>query len=61
MSKVQRLGEEKSESEVAQLCLTLCDPMDVAYQAPPFMESSKQEDCSGLPSPSAGCLPNPRD
>ena len=27
----------ESESEVAQSCPTLCDPMDVAYQAPLFM------------------------
>ena len=27
------------ESEVAQLCSTLCDPMDcIAYQAPPSMQ-----------------------
>jgi len=29
--------KSESESEVAQSCLTLCDPVDVAYQASPFM------------------------
>ena len=38
-----------SESEVAQSCPTLCDPMDVAHQAPPSMEFSRQEYWSGLP------------
>ena len=32
------------ESEVSQLCLTLCNPMDyIAYQAPPSMGFSRQE------------------
>ena len=47
----------ESESEVAQLCLTLCDPMD--YQAPLSMEFSRQEYWSGLPFPSPGDLPDP--
>ena len=33
----------KSESEVAQLCPTLSDPLDAAYQAPPSMGFSRQE------------------
>ena len=34
----------QSESEVAQSCLTLCDPMDSSlHQAPPFMGFSRQE------------------
>ena len=44
-------------SEVAQSCPTLCDPMDLAYQAPPSMEFSRQEYWSGLPFPSPGDLP----
>ena len=32
--------------------------MDVAYQAPPSMEFSRQEYWSGLPFPSPGDLPN---
>ena len=37
----------------------LCDPMDVAYQAPWSMGFSRQEYWSGLPFPSPGDLPNP--
>ena len=44
----------KSESEVAQSCLTLATPWTAAYQAPLFMGFSRQEYWSGLllPSPS---------
>ena len=42
----------KSESEVAQSCPTLRNPMDIAYQAPPSMGFSRQEYWSGVPSPS---------
>ena len=42
----------KSESEVAQSCPTLSDPMDCSYQAPPPMVFSRQEYWSGLPLPS---------
>ena len=31
----------ESESEVAQLCLTLCDPIDCSYQAPVSMGFSR--------------------
>ena len=41
----------KSESEVAQSCPTLGDPMDYAYQAPPSMGFSRQEYWSGVPLP----------
>ena len=51
--------ENESESEVAQLCLTICDPMDLAHQAPPFIEFSRQEYWSGFPFPSPGDLPDP--
>ena len=45
---------------VAQLCLTLCDPMDCsAHQAPLSMEFSRKEFWSGLPFPFPGDLPNP--
>ena len=43
---------------VAQLCLTLCDPMVCSHQAPLSMEFSSQEYWSGLPFPSPGDLPN---
>ena len=42
----------KSESEVAQSCLTLATPWTAAYQAPPSMGFSRQEYWSGVPSPS---------
>ena len=37
---------------MAQSCSTLCDPMDVAYQASPSMGFSRQEYWSGVPLPS---------
>ena len=43
----------KSESEVAQSCPTLGDPME-PYQAPPSMGFSRQEYWSGVPLPSPG-------
>ena len=49
----------KSESEVAQSCPTLCNPMTLTYQAPPSMGFSRQEYWSGLPFPFPGDLPNP--
>ena len=54
-----------SESEVAQSCPTLCDPIDssppltVAQQAPLSMGFSRQEYWSGLPFPSPGDLSDP--
>ena len=42
----------KSESEVAQSCLTRSDPMDCSPQAPPSMGFSRQEYWSGVPLPS---------
>ena len=49
----------ESESEVAQSCPTLCDPMDLAYQASLSTGFSRQEYWSGLPFPSPGDLPSP--
>ena len=50
----------ESESEVAQSCPTLCDPMGSSlHQAPPSMGFSRQEYWSGLPFPSPGDLPDP--
>ena len=46
-------------SEVAQSCLTLCDPWTVAYQVPPSMGFSRQEYWSRLPFRSPVHLPNP--
>ena len=42
----------KSESEVAQSCLTLSDPWTVVLQAPPAMRFSRQEYWSRVPLPS---------
>ena len=42
----------ESESEVAQSCLTLSDPMNRSYQAPPSMGFSRQEYWNGVPLPS---------
>ena len=46
-------------ASVAQLCPTVCDPMDVTLQAPLSMEFSRQEYWSGLPFPPPGDVPNP--
>ena len=51
------LRERKKESEVAQSCPTLWDPVD--HQAPPSMGFSRQESWSVLPCPPPGDLPNP--
>ena len=48
----------KNESEVAQSCLTLCDPMDSSLPGSAIMGFSRQEYWSGLPFPSPGNLPN---
>ena len=53
------IASNQSESEVAQSCLTLCDPWTVAHQAPPSMGFSRQEYWSWLPFPSPGDLPDP--
>ena len=42
----------KSESEVAQSCLTLSDPWTAADHAPPSMGFPRQEYWSGVPLPS---------
>ena len=49
----------ESESEVAQLCWTLCDPMDCSLPGSFIHGISRQEYWSGLPFPSLGDLPNP--
>ena len=49
----------KSESEFAQSCPTLRNPMDIVYQAPLSIGFSRQAYWSGLPFPSPGDLPNP--
>ena len=49
----------KKESEVAQLCPTLWDPMDCSLPGPPPMGFSRREYWSGWPFPPPGDLPNP--
>ena len=51
--------ESESENEVAQLCLTLCDPMNYSLRDSSIHGICKQENWSGLPFPSPGDLPNP--
>ena len=50
--KKERKKERKKESEVAQLCLTLCDPMDA-------MGFPRQKYSSGLPFPFPEDLSDP--
>ena len=45
---------------VAQLCLTVSDPMDCSPQAPLSMGIVQARILEGLPCPSPGDLPNPR-
>ena len=45
---------------VAQLCPTLCDPVDCSPPGSSVHGFSRQEYWSGLPFPSPGDLPNPR-
>ena len=52
------MSETILQSEVTQSCPTLCNPMTVAYQAPPSMGFSKQGYWSGLPFPSPEDLPD---
>ena len=48
------------ESEVAQMCPTLCYPLDCSPRSSSLsMGFSSQEYWSGLPFPSPGDLPNP--
>ena len=51
--------ESESESEIAQSCPTLCNPMDCSLSGSFSMGFSRQECWSGLPFPSPGDLPNP--
>src|SRR5574340_528960 len=45
----------KSESEVAQLCLTLCDSMDCSLPGSSIHGSFRLEYWSGVPLPSPKC------
>ena len=52
--------ERETESEVAQSCPTLCNPMDCSLPGSSVHGFSRQEYWSGLPFPSPGDLPDPR-
>ena len=49
----------ESESEVAQLCPTLCNPVHCSPPGSTSLGFSRQEYWSGLPSPCPEDLPNP--
>ena len=55
---LQRMKVE-SESEVAQSCPTLSDPMDCSLPGSSVPGFSRQEYWSGVPLPSPGDFPNP--
>ena len=46
-------------SEVSQLCLTLCDPVNCSLPGSSVHGIPRQEYWSGLPCPPPGSLPNP--
>ena len=61
MSEWVRMGfypQKWKESEVAQLCPTLCDPMDCSLPGSSVHGISRQGYWSGLPFPSPGDLPD---
>ena len=58
LKNINDLFYKKCESEVAQSCLTLFNPIDCSLQACPSMAFSRQEYWSGLSFPSPGYLPN---
>ena len=47
-------------AKMLQLCLTLCDPMEVAHQVPPTMRLSRQEYWNVLPCPPPTQESNPQ-
>jgi len=49
----------KVKVKFAQLCPSLCEPIDVACQAPLYMGLSRQDYWSGLPCPPPEDLPHP--
>ena len=59
MEHSRLLSEPLHACSVANLCSTLCDPMDCSCQAPLSMEFCKQEYWSGLLFPPPGDLPDP--
>ena len=60
ISVVMKLLDSPKQSKIlAQLCLTLCDPVDCSLPGSSVHGISRQEYWSGLPFPSPGDLPNP--
>ena len=59
MEHSRLLSEPLHAYSVANLCSTLCDPMDCSCQACLSMGFPRQEYWSGLPFPSPGDLPEP--
>ena len=55
----QSINKEVVVALVVQSCPTVCNPINVACQAPVSMEFSRQEYWSGLPFPSAVDLSDP--
>ena len=53
------MTDVESESEVAQSCPTLCDPMDCSLPGSSVWGFSRQEYWSGLRCAPPGDLPNP--
>ena len=45
--------------ECAQLCPTLCNPMDYSFPGPQYMEFSRHKYYSGFSFPPLGDLPHP--
>ena len=49
----------ESESEIAQSCLTLCEPMDCSLPGSSIHKILREEYWSGVPFPSPRDLPDP--
>ena len=57
LSYSEDLGQGESESEVSQLCPTLCDPMDCSLPVSSVHEFSRQKCWRGLSCPSEHIFP----
>ena len=57
-SSEEKMSKCKHEHVCAQLCLTLCNFVAVARQAPLHMEFSRLAYWNGLPFPPSGSLPD---
>ena len=59
-SLISMLSKSESESEVAQLCLTLCSPMDCSLPGSSVHGIFQARILEWVAFPSPGDLPNPR-